>query len=206
MDLCRDASVPGVYLVDLGDGSAARFDNNAFVGLVDAVEEPDAAVVATGTGWQVADGGASIPPWSDLDVDRYADIPGLPVDTLRVLGSTVASPFGEVHQLTTYVDGKPAERRLINRDEFDHLAPDCDILVRRRLSCVLLHRAQVVDLLGSLKGGAIDGDWSRLMLLAGIAEAPELLAVRDADASRDQLIALALFCEACAHEAHPVFA
>ncbi len=198
-ELCRGVKLPGVYRVALGDGRMARFVDNRYAGTTDVESAVDAAVAPHGTGdaWILADGWPPVPPWSDLAPDLYRDVEELAVDSIEVLGITTASPFGEARIHSRYKRGRPT-RRLVNELEGAELVQRCEVVIRRRLSCVLLYRAGEVDLLGSLRGGEVSGDWTRLMLLAGLAEGPSVVAAH-ATAQRAQLIALALFSEAWSH-------
>lgn len=200
-ELCRGVSLPGVYIVAIGD-AAARFEDNRYTGMVVRHDDPDAAVrrdPRRGGGWALADGWPPVPPWSDLATDLYHDVEEIAVDSVEVLGVTTASPFGDVRVHSLYENGRPI-RRMVDEHEAAEISLRCDVQIRRRLSCVLLYRAQVVDLLGSLRGGDVSGDCTRLMLLAGLAEAPSVLAATESRSHRAQLIALALFAEAWAHQ------
>lgn len=199
--LCRDVELPGVYLVALGDGTAARFVDNRYGGIVADDGEADAHVTRSSDApgsWKY-DPAQPPPPWSDLDIAMYRNVETLPVDAVDVVSTTTASPFGDLHLHTRYEDGRPTYRKVLDPTEVDTVADDAQVVLARRLSCVLLHRAGVVDLLGSLRGGNIAGDWPRLMLLAGVVEAPGVVSVHDRSDARHQLIALALFAEAFAH-------
>lgn len=165
-----------------------------------SVGEPDARVLRDGVGtFDFGPDMPAVPPWSLLDARIYDQIETLDVAPLSVLSHVTHSPFGDVRFWTRYEQGRPSQRELVDDARAGQLATEADIVAVRRLSCVLLHRADVVDLLGSLRGGEIHGDWSRLMLLAGVVESPDFAAAQPLDDHRHTLIALALFCEAWAH-------
>lgn len=203
--ICRGVEVPGIYFVRLvraGGPTVISFRDNRYFGFVKegSSEEIDLELVSSERGdrFTLSDrhSGALPPPWSTVDTGRYSAAPQIEVAPFVTLSIATHSPLGDVAVTTRYEFGRPVERLLQPLETLDWKGSPPDLVIRRRLSSVLLQAAGMIDVLSSFEGGSVQGDWSKLMLLAGITDGPEM---REANAlgrlSRPELASLALFSE-----------
>jgi hypothetical protein len=208
--LCRAVEVPGVYFVAVARSASTRvlgFQDNWFTGVIDSAddEELDLSLIEVDGSDQrryelgPRHQGRLPPPWNAPDVERYADVPRLPIPPLSSAALVTNSPIGNVEVFTRYERGVPVERRLESGPSVDAAAvsfPGAEVRIKRRFSSILLRTAGVIDVLASYEGGSVEGDWSKLMLLAGITDGPEITAANRAGTlTKSELVALALFSE-----------
>lgn len=214
--LCRGLDVPGVYFVRLLQEQASTvlcFRDNWFTGIeaVASDEEIDLELTRTASAdalYRLSDrhAGTLPPPWSTSDIGRYLEVPEVGASCFVSVSVVTHSPLGDIEVTTRYEAGRPVERTLRRPMEegSGQTDPPPDVLISRRFSAILLRAAGIINVLNSFGGGHAEGDWSKLMLLAGIAEGPEML---EANASgrlnRPELAALALFSELWAQGAVP---
>jgi hypothetical protein len=109
------------------------------------------------------------PPLDEVDLD-WSPLPEIPGATLCNTNHLTSSPFGTVAYSGAFRDGKRVAWHLGD-------APDADTTVTSRYSQRMRAFEGVLTTPEMVEGGEVTGDWSKLMLLAGINESPEFQAV-----------------------------
>jgi hypothetical protein len=107
------------------------------------------------------------PPLDERDID-WSNLAPVPDATVLQQNTLIRSPFGTVAYYGGFVDGRRGEWSLGR-----HPAPDTTVEMIYALR--LRAQAGLISTTDQLEGGAVTGDWSMLMLLAGIIESPEYL-------------------------------
>jgi hypothetical protein len=107
------------------------------------------------------------PPLDEREVD-WSNLPLIPGASLVQQNRWLRSPFGTVTYYGRFADGRRAEWTL-----GVHPKPDTfvEIDFARRMRAM----AGIISTTDQIEGGSVTGDWSMLMLLAGIIESPEFL-------------------------------
>jgi hypothetical protein len=125
------------------------------------------------------------PPLDEADLD-WSPLPEVPGATLCNANHVTSSPFGTVTYTGAFRDGKRVAWFLGE-------APDADTTVTSRYALRMRAIEGLLTLPEMIEGGEVTGDWSKLMLLAGINETPEFRAVtRSGSGVR---VRMALFAE-----------
>jgi hypothetical protein len=109
------------------------------------------------------------PPLDEPDLD-WSPLPEIPGATLCNTNHLTSSPWGTVTYTGAFRDGKRVAWHLGE-------APDPDTTITSRYSGRMRALEGVVTTPEMVEGGEVTGDWSKLMLLAGINESPEFRAV-----------------------------
>jgi hypothetical protein len=128
----------------------------------------DAALLATTVVAPVADGMyVGLPaPVNLLCRPELASLPVAPGATFGVQFVYRRGPFGDVHHVLRFADGRLVEDRLGTLDQ-----PDATIDMT--YAAMARERAGEISMIESLEGGTVTGEIGPLAALAGIIESPE---------------------------------
>jgi hypothetical protein len=127
------------------------------------------------------------PPLDEADLD-WSPLPEIPGANLRNGMHLTGSPWRTVSYTGEFRDGK--------RVAWEPGVTDAETTVTARYALRMRNIEGMTTTTEMVEGGEITGDWSKLMLLAGISESPEFQAVsRSGSGVRLQL---ATFAEALA--------
>jgi hypothetical protein len=116
----------------------------------------------------------SPPPLDEVGAAWAAALPAIPaVGSFCVQQVLVDSPFGAVPTYLRIDGGRVVEADL-------GVSPEADLRIVRRYALAVRERAGAVDLMDSLEGGRIEGDFRVLTALLGLYESDEWVAARRA--------------------------
>jgi len=108
------------------------------------------------------------PPLDEVDLD-WSPLPEVPGADLRNGNHLTGSPWRTVSYTGEFRGGK--------RVAWDHGVTNADTTVTARYALRMRNLEGLITTTEMIEGGEVTGDWSKLMLLAGISESPEFQTV-----------------------------
>ena len=112
------------------------------------------------------------PPLDEVRQPWTAPLPVIPaVGSFGVQQTLRGSPFGDVALHARIERGRVVDVAL-------GVLPSADLLIERRYDLALQERAGLLDLMDSMDGGRIDGDFQLMTVFLGLYESDECVAAR----------------------------
>ncbi len=106
-----------------------------------------------------------LPPLDEIDLAEFGEMPEIIGGDVRVQSVFTGSPWGEIHFITNFSNGRPTKSYLGWDDS-------CDVFLRITLADLIGLRNGTVSFLDAMHHGNIGGTTAMISLVAGLVDSP----------------------------------
>ena len=134
-----------------------------------------------------------LPPLDDMDSDRWDELPHIPDATARLRFELTGTPVGPLAMDIRYLDGKRPVSILVDdwsaaEDEEPGFGASEMHIVMAWRNYLRMRTGEMTALEAIEEGGQVDARWTLLLLLHGLLQEPEYMAIyRDLPVIPDEL-------------------